>query len=368
MRGTSQQVMLDSFFGSLGEDGDLQRGVSDRGFAKARDRLTWGCLERLNTFAVQRADDLGLVPRWQGLRVVAADASALMPAVRPCLMRRSSASVDQRLFSLYLPGAELTLHASVHGANVSERQMLFEALGCLGPDDVLVLDRGYPAAWLVAYLTENKIRFCMRCDKVNGWKAMRSLICSGQPEAIVTLKKPSRLDAADYLCSGAAPQVRLVRNVTPDGKIWVLATNLPAKDFPAEVFGDLYHQRWRIEEAYKRLKHRGKLESVSGLSQHAVLIDVYAKVLADNLSSLVCQGASEQADLASKQRHCNRAYAAPCLQRLLPRMVMGLGCFVALLQKAFELLGANSQRRVPGRTRPRPNHHVKPHPHMAYKR
>ena len=147
----------------------------------------------------------------------------------------------------------------------------------------------------------------------------------------------------------------------------MLATNLPAKDFPAEVFGDLYHQRWRIEEAYKRLKHRGKLESVSGLSQHAVLIDVYAKVLADNLSSLVRQGASEEADLASKRRHCNRAYAAPCLQRLLPRMVMGLGCIVALLEKAFGLLGANSQRRVPGRTRPRPNHHVKPHPHMAYK-
>ena len=80
MRGTSQQVMLDSFFGSLGEDGDLQRGVSDRGFAKARDRLAWGCLERLSTFVVQRADDLGLVPRWQGLRVVAADASVLMPA------------------------------------------------------------------------------------------------------------------------------------------------------------------------------------------------------------------------------------------------------------------------------------------------
>ena len=215
MRGTSQQVMLDSFFGSLGEDGDLQRGVSDRGFAKARDRLAWGCLERLSTFVVQLADDLGLVPRWQGLRVVAADASVLMPAVRPCLIRRSSARADQRLFSLYLPGAELTLHANVHGANVSERQMLFEALECLGPDDVLVLDRVYPVAWLVAYLTENKIRFCMRCDKVNGWTAMRSLIRSGQSEIIATLKKPSRLDAADYLCSGAAPQVRLGSATSP---------------------------------------------------------------------------------------------------------------------------------------------------------
>ena len=26
--------------------------------------------------------------------------------------------------------------------------------------------------------------------------------------------------------------------------------------FPACSFGELYHQRWRIEEAFKRLKHR----------------------------------------------------------------------------------------------------------------
>lgn len=152
MRGQAQQVMLDSFFGSLAEGGDWHRGVSDRGFAKARDRLSWGCLDRLNTFVVQCADQLGLIDRWRGLRVVAADASVLMPAVRPCFTRRRAAHADQRLFCLYLPGAELTLHASVHGAEVSERQMLFEALACLGPDDLLVLDRGYPAAWLVAYL------------------------------------------------------------------------------------------------------------------------------------------------------------------------------------------------------------------------
>ena len=30
-------------------------------------------------------------------------------------------------------------------------------------------------------------------------------------------------------------------------------------------FADLYHQRWRIEEVFKRLKHRLNLEDVSGL-------------------------------------------------------------------------------------------------------
>ena len=78
--------------------------------------------------------------------MVAGDASVLLPAVRPCHLKRSAAAPDQRLFVLYLPGAELTLHASVHSPSVDERSMLMEALDQLGPDDVLVLDRGYPAA------------------------------------------------------------------------------------------------------------------------------------------------------------------------------------------------------------------------------
>jgi hypothetical protein len=55
------------------------------------------------------------------------------------------------------------------------------------------------------------------------------------------------------------------------------------------------------------------------------------------------------------------------LQRLLPRLVLGLGCLTSLLDKAFALLGANSHRHVPERKQPRPKNHVKPHPSMAYK-
>ena len=52
----------------------------------------------------------------------------------------------------------------------------------------------------------------------------------------------------------------------------------------------------------------------------AAFSDVHAKVLADNLGSLVCQAASEEADLPQRQRTCNRSYAAHLMQRMLPRM------------------------------------------------
>lgn len=110
------------------------------------------------------------------------------------------------------------------------------------------------------------------------------------------------------------------RAIAPNGQVRVLATNLDAQSFPCEVFADLYHQRWRIEEAFKRLKHLARLECVSGLTQHAMLVDVAAKVLADNLGSLARQAASEQADLPGRQRVCIRAYAAPLLQWMLPRI------------------------------------------------
>jgi hypothetical protein len=367
MRGQSQQVTLDAFFGSVcGADG-LHRGITDRGFARARNCLHAPALTALNDFVVQRAEAAGIVQRWRGLRVVAADGSVLMPAVRASHLSRSAASADQRLFALFLPGAELTLHAAVYGAEGAERQMLVEALEQLGPDDVLVLDRGYPAAWLVALLGELGIRFCMRCDNDSSWSALTAFIRSGADQAWVTLKPPSVDDAAAWGCSRTPPRLRLVRQVSPSGAVRVLATNLDEQAAPVHAFAELYHQRWRIEEAFKRLKHRMKLECVSGLSQHALLIDVAAKVLADNLASLMCIAATQQADLPGASRRCNRAYAAALLQGMLPRLVLIIGDFFATLADVLCLLSANTQRFIHGRSRPRPVHHVKPHPSAVYK-
>jgi hypothetical protein len=55
MRSSSQQCLLDTFFGRLCGDGSLVRAVSDRAFAQARARLHAPALSWLN-------DRLWLVP------------------------------------------------------------------------------------------------------------------------------------------------------------------------------------------------------------------------------------------------------------------------------------------------------------------
>ena len=193
------------------------------------------------------------------------------------------------------------------------------------PNDVVVLDRGYPAAWLVALLNARGIRFVMRCDNDSGWGATKTFLRSGALDSWVTINKPSADDVRDWDCPADAPRMRLVRQVAPNGQVRVLATNLDEQVFPPELFADLYHQRWRIEEAFKRLKHRLKLEAVSGLSQQALLIDVAAKVLADNITSLMCLAAAHQADLPARSRKCNRSYATTYMRSLLPRLVLLIG-------------------------------------------
>lgn len=80
MRNQSQQAMLDGFFASVCGTESVPREVSDRAFAKARDHIHLPALVSLNDLVVRRADEAGLIERWCGLRVVAADASVLMPA------------------------------------------------------------------------------------------------------------------------------------------------------------------------------------------------------------------------------------------------------------------------------------------------
>ena len=101
----------------------------------------------------------------------------------------------------------------------------------------------------------------MRCDSSSTFAAITQFMRSGQDDAVVTLPPPNRRDAVDYECPRQASTVRLIRQVTPDGKVRVLMTSLlDHTRYPAPTFAELYHRRWRIEEAFKRLKHRLSLE------------------------------------------------------------------------------------------------------------
>jgi hypothetical protein len=365
----SIQAELDTFFAHLRQQAQLVHEVSEQAFAQARAKLSQSAIPGLNDWLIARAEADRFVPRWRGLRLVAADASTVRFGLRASHVKRA-ALADQILFGLFLPGPDLMLAASLHNVHeCGERQFLFEHLDRLSPDDLLLLDRGYPCRWLVAVLNHRAIKFCMRVDSASGFACVRTFMRSDAFEQVVTLPAPNKRDALDYACPRKPQRVRLVRNVSPSGEQRVLMTNLFDNQlYPAGCFAELYHQRWGIEEAFKRLKHRLHLEHVTGLSQHAVAQDVAAKIVCDNLQALVALTAHADADLPDSQR-VNHAYAHTALKPLMPILLLGgmIGRKVGkLLRGMLDLIAGRTYRHRENLSRPR-SPGRKPHKAMSQK-
>ena len=206
----------------------------------------------------------------------------------------------------------------------------------------------------------------MRCDSSSTFAAITYFMRSGQDDAVVTLPPPNRRDAVDYECPRQTSSVRLIRQVTPDGKVRVLMTSLlDSVLFPAAAFTDLYHRRWRIEEAFKRLKHRLNLEHTSGLTWLAACQDVGAKMVCDNLNALAVYLATDHFIAPDSPWRINRTLAFSYLRRVLPQALSGhLRLTRRLVAALFSEIVLNLQKFIPNRNRPRP---VRPKPHKSHK-
>ena len=369
----SLQQELDRFAANLQGSMDLQPEVTAQAFSKARKGFSASVFRKLNTILLNLIEERMRFPRWHGFRVVAADASKLPLFLKDATGRKVREAIA---FMLYLPGREMALDFERYSPEVSERQMLFEHLDRLRRDDLLVLDRGYPARWRVAVLLARGLPFCLRVDNT-GFAEVARFRRSGDAEAVVTLAPPSAVDAQDYGCPREATQVRLVRVVTPTGRVHILMTSpLNAIDYPAADFGDLYHARWHIEEAFKRIKHRLALEHLTGISWLAAQQDFGAKILGDNLHALSVYCAAQdpaatppkarKPETATRRYKPNRAYAFAAIKSRMQRWLLSVPATLDDIGQLFTELMRNLIAFVPGAAKPR-NMGRKPHKHMAYK-
>lgn len=372
-RGGSVQSELDAFFHHLGARGAAAL-VSDRALAKARSKLHVPALWALNDRLIDAVAAHGHLHLFKGRRLVCADGTLLAPAQRACPRTPCLAEPHQRALGLYLPGNELMLHLAVGTEAEGERQMLFDQLDRLHRGDVLVLDRGYPASWLVQALAVRGLDFIVRCDSGQGWGAVRRFQNSGREQTWDYLSPTNAKQAATWELDGPAQvRVRLVRHVSSSGQVRVMVTSLGEAVASVAELADLYHGRWRIEEAFKRLKHRVGLESVSGLGQHALLVDVATKVLADNLAALLNRAVPMRAEPPETKktavtRAVNRAASAKLFSHCIGAMLLVKDGIAQALEHWVLALSRCWTRHIPGRSRPRDPAHSKPHPSQAFKR
>jgi hypothetical protein len=288
----SYQDELDKFFKTIWRFDVAKRVVSKVALAKARMKLKFGAFVELNRHLVNHFE-IHFNPRtWFGFRLLAIDGSTSRVPMTDDITqhfgvwngRQGAPSPMARVSQLFDVLNKITVDAIIKPKSIGERELAAQHLLNVMPNDLILLDRGYPAWWLFNSILSMNANFCARvsCTK---WKAVRKFFRSGLSEKIIDLAVPATSVArCKQMGLGMTPlKLRLIR-IENDGNVAVLITSLTdTHQYSIDIFNGLYHQRWPIEEDYKTIKCRMELENFSGKSALSVYQDFHAKVFAKNL-------------------------------------------------------------------------------------
>ncbi len=292
----SYQDELDNFFKTIHRFDVAKRVVSKAALAKARMKLKFEAFVELNLHLINFFESNFNPRTWFGFRLLAIDGSLTrLPQTEAIAEhfgvwngRQGAPSPMARISQLFDVLNKITIDAIISPKCEGERELAAQHMLKTMPKDLLLLDRGYPAWWLFNLILSMKTDFCARisCTK---WKAIRKFFYSGLSEKIISLPVPNT-SVAQCRQMGldlTRLRLRLIR-VENEGKVEILITSLiDSKLYPTEIFHDLYHKRWPIEEDYKTIKCRMELENFSGKSPLSVYQDFHAKVFIKNLVSVL---------------------------------------------------------------------------------
>ena len=167
-------------------------------------------------------------------------------------------------------------------------------------DVLLIFDRGFVCFALMRLILDQGGQFLIRAK--SKLTVLNLLKKSGASQGIFNLKfRRAKRSVAKCKKYGLSTDPFLLRVIEvpgkgKDGPTYLLTSLLDTKEFPYEDFYDLYHQRWAVEENYKRKKCRLEIENFTSKSPDGVLMDFHAKVFTENLAAALAHAAMKKVE------------------------------------------------------------------------
>eukprot|EP01008_Symbiontida_sp_HLA12_P002632 NODE_56_length_1541_cov_18.383639_g53_i0.p1 GENE.NODE_56_length_1541_cov_18.383639_g53_i0~~NODE_56_length_1541_cov_18.383639_g53_i0.p1 ORF type:complete len:479 (+),score=104.28 NODE_56_length_1541_cov_18.383639_g53_i0:37-1473(+) len=292
----SYQDELDRFYKTMLHLDGFERMVSKEALCKARKKLKHEAFIELNRLSNHFFYENMSPETWRGFNLLAIDGSTLaLPdekeiadhfgVLKPAKGKPRPMARISQMFDVINKN---TIHAVISPLENGERELAADHFLNLLPQDLLLLDRGYPAYWLFNLILSLNSNFCARISDKK-WKIIRKFSKSGKREQIIHLKAPpSSIAQCKEMGLDIKPlKLRLIRVELKNGETEILITSLTDDQaFPVHIFKELYHLRWPVEEDYKVLKCRIEAQNFSGKSVLSVYQDFHSKVLSKNLTAM----------------------------------------------------------------------------------
>ena len=267
----------------------------------------------------------------------------------------------------------VTVDAIIAPYFVSEEILAKQHFKLLKPKDLVLLDRKYPSSWLLRCIIEQGGDFCARMA-IEKWSVLvGDFLKTGLKEQIVELKPgwEARKKCRQYGLPTTPLKLRLIRIVLDSGEIEVLATSLLDTElYPYQLFKNLYHKRWSVEEHYALFKSRIEIGNFTGKSVEAVKQDFHARVFMSNLTAMLAFPVHPQ--ITEKCKDTKLDYKINWTQALAKMKMSAILLFfrklpIRMIKKLHALFLDNSSAVRPGRKFPRKPKIIKKSYGFAYK-
>ena len=383
MNNKSYQSELDTYFQVINHLEVAERILFKGNLSKARAKLKFEAFIDLNDHMIRYFYEYFPFQTWYGFTLLAVDGSTLRvpdekvvtelfgvwnsnKGKKPCPKARASQMFDVL--------NKVTIDAIISPKSEGERELAAFHFLKLKPNDLILLDRGYPAFWLFKLAMSWDAQFCARIS-YKKWKSVKRFYESGKKEQIVKIE-PSALSNRKCFEMGLDKKpirVRLIRIELESGETEVLITSLTdTKQFPYELFSDLYHLRWPIEEDYKTLKYRLQVENWSGKTVHSVYQDFHAKCFSKNFTAVVAATTVDDINKKSSAlKHIHQINFAQALSQMKDTIVLLFNRpaekVAMLVEKVRKIFIQTTESVRPNRKFPR-RHRVKQKRHfLEYK-
>lgn len=308
----SLQPELDSFFQTLQGALAPVRQVTKGAFSRARLKFKSTAFTELNQHVIEFFEEHFPRRTWHGFRLLAIDGTILrLPNLLEVIRHfgtqpdaSSHAGAMARASQLYDYLNRITLHAELHSYRAAERDLALAHGPFLQENDLVLLDRGYPAFWFLAWLSSIPAQFCLRVSP-DSWNEVKRFYHSGRSEQIVTI---SPTGAAKQKCrDDGLPRtpirVRLIRvELERADDQMLMVSLLDMEAYPLDWFQEVYHFRWGVEENFKHMKSRMEVENFSGKSVESIYQDFHAKVFSMNLTAMWIHPVQDQLDQKSHSK------------------------------------------------------------------
>lgn len=190
----SYQDELDHFFKAINRFDVAKRIVSKAALTKARMKLRYEAFIELNSELVDHFYKNFRPLKWHGFNLLAVDGTtAQLPRLETIEDHfgawhpsRGGTCPKARVSQMFDPLNKITVDAIISPKNIGERQLAATHFLNLLEDDLVLLDRGYPAYWLFNLILSLGANFCARSHRQR-WKIMQQFLDSGEKERIILL-------------------------------------------------------------------------------------------------------------------------------------------------------------------------------------